>query len=530
MRSRGRRELEPVETLYRVVKTRDSLKEGEDAAAGSLYEAMQRATEGELGEFRGGTAQFYEIYRQLRSLRGLELLEYIAEHCRGGDPHIPAPLIRLFDTYLEGAEGVNVLFTDCECYGPALYELAAGHPDIRFVFTCGGELLRRLLARGYCGLGNVEVIAADIHTYGFSREKFDLIFAVPALRDRRLMAKGDFICRESDLAAAQNLLYHLALDGRMVIVLSSRIAFAGGDAAILRKYMEENYQILEIAELPPNLFAPDTALNTLLCVFSQGTTDSVVVKRYREGGGILTPAQKELLFREEFSAPNGWRVGEALAENSEIEAYQASPTRRMPLGELASIFRGKAVSSAGRSGEIGVVQLSNLTGTGIQYTGMDFIGGSEQTLARYILRPGDVLVAARGTVVKAAVFEGQPYPCIPSANLNVIRPGGELRGMYLKLFFETPVGIAMLERLRRGTTVMNINYRDLGGIEVPVPPLEQQDRLVEEYQAGLQRYQQAVSEAEREWETVLEHVRAGLYERNGPARGHEGREGEQRDV
>ena len=56
MRSRGRRELEPVETLYRVVKTRDSLKEGEDAAAGSLYEAMQRATEGELGEFRGGTA------------------------------------------------------------------------------------------------------------------------------------------------------------------------------------------------------------------------------------------------------------------------------------------------------------------------------------------------------------------------------------------------------------------------------------------------------------------------------------------
>ena len=79
MRSRGRRELEPVETLYRVVKTRDSLKEGEDAAAGLLYEAMQRATEGELGEFRGGTAQFYEIYRQLRSPQRLELVVDKAE-------------------------------------------------------------------------------------------------------------------------------------------------------------------------------------------------------------------------------------------------------------------------------------------------------------------------------------------------------------------------------------------------------------------------------------------------------------------
>ena len=94
---------------------------------------------------------------------------------------------------------------------------------------------------------------------------------------------------------------------------------------------------------------------------------------------------------------------------------------------------------------------------------------------------GDVLVTARGTTVKIAVFEEQSSICIPSANLNVIRPKNTLNGTYLKLFLESFVKTKMLKSLQRGIGVVNINFKGISELEVPVLPLEAQEILVQEY-------------------------------------------------
>ena len=133
---------------------------------------------------------------------------------------------------------------------------------------------------------------------------------------------------------------------------------------------------------------------------------------------------------------------------------------------------------------------------GIDYEHLDQIEEEERKVSRYILEDGDVLVTARGTTVKIAVFEKQPMICIPSANINVIRPKAMLRGAYLKLFLESPVGIKMLQSLQRGTVVVNINYKDIIELEVPVLPLEAQDALIEEYNTGLRFYKETIAAAE----------------------------------
>ena len=113
--------------------------------------------------------------------------------------------------------------------------------------------------------------------------------------------------------------------------------------------------------------------------------------------------------------------------------------------------------------------------------------------------------------VKTAVFQKQPFTCITSANINVIRPTGTLRGAYLKLFLDSPVGGKLLKSLQRGSTVVNLNYKDLAELEIPVPPIQVQDALIVEYNAGLTLYKQTLAAAEEAWQGVQNEILPKIY-------------------
>lgn len=83
-------------------------------------------------------------------------------------------------------------------------------------------------------------------------------------------------------------------------------------------------------------------------------------------------------------------------------------------------------------------------------------------ITNYILRTGDLLIPARGTAIRIAIFEKQAYPCIASSNIIVIRAKDEsLSTTYLKLFFDNPLGRKMLVTRQQGPAVMNIRYKEL---------------------------------------------------------------------
>jgi restriction endonuclease S subunit len=198
-------------------------------------------------------------------------------------------------------------------------------------------------------------------------------------------------------------------------------------------------------------------------------------------------------------------------EDDDIKAFSTSPVKKLHLKEAATVFRGKAVNSKAENGNIGVINISNITDTGIDYSGLDYIVDEERKVSRYILQDGDVLVTARGTTVKIAVFESQPTICIPSSNINVIRPKEMLNGTYLKLFLESTVGVKMLKSLQRGTGIVNINFKDMSELEVPVPPSDAQEALVHEYYTGLNLYKETIKAAEEGWRGVQEDIQSKLY-------------------
>ncbi len=162
--------------------------------------------------------------------------------------------------------------------------------------------------------------------------------------------------------------------------------------------------------------------------------------------------------------------------------------------------------------EAKVINLSDMTESGIDYSNLDIAHGDANRLAKHLLKKGDVLMSARGTQIKIAVFGQDEGNYIASSNINIIRCDQDiLRGEYLALFLKSKVGMKIISSLTRGATLININYTDLLDIEVPLPSLEKQDEVVARYNNGLAEYQKKVSEAQKEWNEIVETVYSNLY-------------------
>ena len=55
-------------------------------------------------------------------------------------------------------------------------------------------------------------------------------------------------------------------------------------------------------------------------------------------------------------------------------------------------------------------------------------------------------------------------------------------------------------------TVMNISYKDLKVLEVPMPPMEKQQVVAKEYSEELEKYKEAIASAEKRWAEVLDKL------------------------
>ena len=117
---------------------------------------------------------------------------------------------------------------------------------------------------------------------------------------------------------------------------------------------------------------------------------------------------------------------------------------------------------------------------------------------------GDLLIPARGTLLRVAMFKEQRYPCIASSNVIVIRPRMELlHSTYLKIFLDSPLGNKILNAKQQGAMAINISYNDLKSMEIPLPPLEDQEELAEEYERELEVYQKTVEAAKVRWKNTV---------------------------
>lgn len=133
----------------------------------------------------------------------------------------------------------------------------------------------------------------------------------------------------------------------------------------------------------------------------------------------------------------------------------------------------------------------------------DLLGARVQLGTRYLVpgagdaglvAPGDVLLSIGGTIGKTAPMDQRHWlddapaalhaaPVVASGDIARIRPTEAIDRGYLLAILQSAGVQAGLRALARGATIKHVPVRDLERLEIPVPPLAVQARVVRQLQA-----------------------------------------------
>ena len=115
-----------------------------------------------------------------------------------------------------------------------------------------------------------------------------------------------------------------------------------------------------------------------------------------------------------------------------------------------------------------------------------------------VLRDGDLILVRTGAAPKTAVFEDTfGKPVVPSANLFVCRLRREkVDPWYLRAFFESESGKALLASASTGALVRSISLRNLEEMRIPLPSFARQRETGRIFREKFTRYRALRAEAE----------------------------------
>ncbi|MCK1733968.1 restriction endonuclease subunit S [Bradyrhizobium sp. 138] len=128
--------------------------------------------------------------------------------------------------------------------------------------------------------------------------------------------------------------------------------------------------------------------------------------------------------------------------------------------------------------------------------------------SRQRLLPGDILLSARGTLMKCAVIPSSHFATVASANFIVIRLGTDavLQPELLWVFLRQPSTQARLLSGVTGTAQPALNIRAIEELVIPIPPREIQSDLVRLTLLAEQQYRCALEGAKLRQEEAMEIV------------------------
>ena len=183
------------------------------------------------------------------------------------------------------------------------------------------------------------------------------------------------------------------------------------------------------------------------------------------------------------------------------------------MGELAEVIRGVTykkhqVSEQPRDEHVALLRASNIqetiTDESVVYVPLELINKKQ------LITEGDILIAmssgSANLVGKAAQASSEIHATF-GAFCAVIRPLGKKLSLYLGFFTTTPTYRQQAQASGKGIGINNLNKKALDNLLVPVPPIEEQHRIVQkvdELMALCDRLEQQTSDQLEAHETLVD--------------------------
>ena len=153
-----------------------------------------------------------------------------------------------------------------------------------------------------------------------------------------------------------------------------------------------------------------------------------------------------------------------------------------PLGELFEIGAGKTMSAAARNGpdKTPFLRTSNVLWDEIELSSVDEMSIPEHELPAKLLRRGDLLVCEGGEIGRAAIWNGEVEPMSFQNHLHRLRPiADEVEPRFYVYFLQSAfTQLGLFEGAGNRTTIPNLSRSRLASLEVPHPPLDEQQIIV----------------------------------------------------
>ena len=136
----------------------------------------------------------------------------------------------------------------------------------------------------------------------------------------------------------------------------------------------------------------------------------------------------------------------------------------------------------------------------------DSFSVSEETaklLESYTLYTGDVVFARRGEIGRCAIVTENESNFICGTGSLIVRFKDIINSKFMLFMFNTPYCKTYLLKSAVGGSMLNINCDIVGKMQIPVPPLSEQQRIVsilDTFEASIQNLEAQLSQREKQYD------------------------------
>lgn len=137
--------------------------------------------------------------------------------------------------------------------------------------------------------------------------------------------------------------------------------------------------------------------------------------------------------------------------------------------------------SAKAEGRYKLLRITDIQGNQVDWDSVPFTDFDENKACQYLLFDGDIVFARTGaTVGKSYLVNGLHDEAIYASYLIRVQTFNAVLPQYVKLFFESGYYWEQIELKSVGIGQPNVNGTILGNLNIPFPPLAEQQRVVKE--------------------------------------------------
>lgn len=131
---------------------------------------------------------------------------------------------------------------------------------------------------------------------------------------------------------------------------------------------------------------------------------------------------------------------------------------------------------------------------------------AESKISSYELKPNDILISARGTLIKIAIFKESMDKSVFSGNVLLIRVKPNYNPHFLKFYLNSSKGQEIIASMQGGSTITSLNPNKLKEMPVPNITLEEQNILAERIKSNEEIYKQRIDQAKKIYEQNISAI------------------------